>query len=65
VGLFALLAFNWLTTESVLAAWQPTGALRVIIASLNGVPLFLLFGIYLWLALTARKHLEPAYEAAG
>lgn len=65
VGLFALLAFNWLTTESVLAAWQPTGPLRLAIASLNGVPLVLLFGIYLWLILTTRKHPETAYAAAG
>jgi hypothetical protein len=65
VSLFALLALNWVTTESVLAVWQPTGALWLAIASLNGFPLLLLFGIYLWLILDTRRDVAPAYAIAG
>lgn len=43
IGLFSLLAFNWIATESVLTRWQPARPLWLIATSLNGVCLVVLF----------------------
>jgi hypothetical protein len=59
VGLFALLALNWLTTEAVFSALQLTGSLWLTIASINGVVLMLLFGIYLMMALNYQRRAQP------
>jgi len=50
VGLLAIPALNWFSTDSVLAALQPSHGLWLAIASLNGVTLIVLFCGYLWLA---------------
>ncbi len=55
IGLFAIPALNWASTESVLAALQPTRAAWLVVASLNGVSLIAIFGGYLWLAVRWRR----------
>lgn len=47
-GLLALLAFNYVTTFSVLGALEAERVLFLIVASLNGAALAGLFGLYLW-----------------
>jgi hypothetical protein len=41
--LFSILALNWIATESVLSRWQLSRSLWLIVTSLNGVCLVLLF----------------------
>jgi hypothetical protein len=48
--LFAIPAFNWAATESVLNALQPSPVVWLAIASLNGIVLIAAFCGYLWLA---------------
>jgi hypothetical protein len=54
IGLFAIPALNWVSTESVLAALQPGKGLWLAIASLNGLALIALFCGYLWLSVRWR-----------
>ncbi len=63
LGLFAVPALNWLATESVLGALRPGKALWLVIASLNGVALIVLFSGYVWLA--ARWSLQTDRVALG
>jgi hypothetical protein len=50
LGLYAVPALNWLTTESVLAAWQPSPGTWLLLASANGLCVMGLFLGYLTLA---------------
>ena len=63
LGLFAVPALNWLATESVLGALRPGKALWLVIASLNGVALIVLFSGYVWLA--TRWSLQTDRVALG
>ena len=58
MGCFVVPAINWVATESVLNAWQPTGGLWLIVTSASGLCLLALFGIYLGSVL--RHELRPA-----
>jgi hypothetical protein len=51
LGLFAVPALNWLATESVLAAWQPSRPVWLLITSVNSLCLIVLLLAYLWLAM--------------
>jgi len=46
VVLFWILALNWISTESVLAAIQPSRSLLLVITSVNGLCVFALFVAY-------------------
>ncbi len=50
LGLYAVPALNWLTTESVLAEWQPSPGAWLLLASANGLCVMGLFLGYLSLA---------------
>jgi len=63
LGCFAVLALNWVATESVLEALQPGRALWLAITSANGLCLLALFAAYLWLA-SRRGRGDPDPRAA-
>jgi hypothetical protein len=48
LGLFVLLAGNYLTTGKVIEILRPRPVLALTLASLNGAALALLFGLYLY-----------------
>jgi hypothetical protein len=52
VGLFVIPAINWIASESVLNAWQPSHEAWVLVTSVNGVCVAALFLGYLGLGLT-------------
>jgi hypothetical protein len=54
VSLFVVPALNWLATESVLTAWQPSHPVWLLITSVNSLCLVVLLLAYLWL--TLRYH---------
>jgi hypothetical protein len=56
VVLFSILALNWIATESVLDAWQPSRPLWLMVTSVNGLSLVALFLAYLTLG--ARYHVR-------
>jgi hypothetical protein len=62
-GLFIILAGNYLTTESVLAALHPGEVGRIALLSINGLALLAVFLIYLhvalWTPVVASKSREP------
>jgi Glycosyltransferase family 87 len=65
IGLFAIPALNWISTESVLAALQPNKRLWLVIASLNGVALTALFCCYLWFAVRWRLSAAGAHQSSA
>jgi Glycosyltransferase family 87 len=60
LGLLALLAGNYASTFSVIAALNASGVGLLVLTSLNGVALLALFGLYLREATNPSPVLEPA-----
>jgi hypothetical protein len=61
--LFSIIALNWISTESVLAALRPPPALLLILASVNGLCVTMLFLTYL--VLGRRYHAQPESRVKG
>jgi hypothetical protein len=59
VVLFSILALNWITTASVLEAWQPPRPLWLALTSINGFCLVALFLAYLTLGI--RYHIRTRW----
>jgi hypothetical protein len=56
VTLFSILALNWISTESVIAALRPSPALLLVLTSVNGLCVALLFLAYVALGLRYHTH---------
>jgi hypothetical protein len=59
IGLYAVPALNWLSTQSVLGALQPPPPVWLVLTSVNGVCIAILFVVYLWYG-WRRADADPA-----
>jgi hypothetical protein len=62
--LYLVPALNWVATESVLAAWEPSRAFWLLVTSANTLCLLALLLAYLWLAVRYQGP-EPSTSAGG
>ena len=63
--LFSILAVNWISTESVIAALRPSPALSLVITSVNGSCVAALFLAYLALGLRYHVNAEGQSRSVG
>jgi hypothetical protein len=59
LGMYAILAVNWLSTDTVLDSLQPGHAVWLLLASINGFCVATLFVGYIGLAFVHRRSLIP------
>jgi hypothetical protein len=59
IALFAVPALNWASTQSVLEAWRPSPMSWLIVTSVNGVCVALLFALYLWQGVRDARRPPP------
>jgi hypothetical protein len=58
LALFSIIALNWISTESVIAAVRPSPAMLLVITSVNGLCVAVLFLLYVALGLRYHFHAE-------
>ena len=65
LGLYAVPGLNWLATDTVLAAWQPSPAVWLLVVSVNGFCVLALFLGYLGLAWRGTDTLSSVRSTGG
>jgi hypothetical protein len=60
LGLLAVLAVNYVSTESVIMAVHPSPPLWLILASINSIALALTMGLYVFLAMRGTAAAKAA-----
>ena len=61
LALYSILALNWIATESVLQRWQPSGGTWLLVTSVNGLCLIVLYLGYLGLSVQYHARILPRH----